>query len=247
MDIRSAPIAIYDSGDGALTVLAALRKAFPHERWILVRDRRHVPYGNKSPEQLHRFGRDCLDRVAAIGVKAAVVACHTSSALALPYLQACYDFPLLGMLEPTAQGLAQYTANTSIAWLATAASVKADLLLPRARALGFQGDWRAVACRHWAEHIEMGMLELELRDMVKQTLHSHLEWLVVEKVCILYGCTHYPLLDAIVAEYLAEYSLASVSRIDPALWVVQALDRLLRAEGLQAPVDIMRNCSVTLA
>lgn len=95
-----APIGIFDSGLGGLTVLREIERALPAEDLIYVGDTARVPYGIKSAETVTRYSREICDFLAKQGVKAIVVACNTSSALALEALRPNYSMPLLGVLEP---------------------------------------------------------------------------------------------------------------------------------------------------
>ena len=232
---KDAPIAVYDSGDGALAVLATLRRIFPQERWLLVQDRAHAPYGEKSAQQVFQLGYQTMERIAMHGVKACVVACHTSSSVILPELQYRFSFPIIGMLLPSAAGLACYYPQATIACLATPGSIHQNRLLPLARSLGFNGEWLAIACPDWASCVDRRVGVSASRRAVARVLAPYRERLVAQQAVLFYGCTHYPWLDAVVAEYLA------LSRVDPSWWVAQRLGATLRAYGVLKSVDMPRD------
>jgi glutamate racemase len=160
-------------------------------------------------------------------VKAIVVACHTSSAIALPLLRKHFPVPMVGMLYPTARMLAEKYRNDDIIWLATPASVKAEKLEPLARHMGFQGQWYSVACPHWVDCIEAGKT-FEVERLLMAWVEQHQVLLQTPNVKILYGCTHYPLIHRILKRYLPGFDC-----IDPAQAVAEALESMLEQTGMQ--------------
>ncbi|MBA2556032.1 MAG: aspartate/glutamate racemase family protein, partial [Chloroflexi bacterium] len=99
-DVRS--IGFFDSGVGGLTVLREVLRRLPQESTVYLGDNLRAPYGPRSDDEVQRFSSQCLDELAARDVKAIVVACNTSSAIALPELRRRYDLPILGVVRPGA-------------------------------------------------------------------------------------------------------------------------------------------------
>src|SRR5688572_23349341 len=98
-----APLGIFDSGLGGLTVVRAIREALPDERIVYLGDTARVPYGTRSAETIVRYARGCAKMLVERGVKALVVACNTVSAVALDMLRVEFDLPVLGVVEPGAR------------------------------------------------------------------------------------------------------------------------------------------------
>ena len=189
------PIGVFDSGVGGLTILRAIRQALPCENLVYVADAAHVPYGQKSPEQIR-------DRAVAIGgfllgqaAKVIVVACNTATAAAIDVLRERLSIPIVGV-EPAIKPAVAATRSGVVGVLATPATLASE----RYRSLieRFAGDIRIVAqpCAGLAEHIERGDLDGErterlLRGFVEPLLAAHADVIVL-------GCTHYPLVAHIV-------------------------------------------------
>ena len=100
--MNNAPIGVFDSGIGGLTVARSIYERLPNESTIYFGDTARVPYGPKSPETVRRYSLEILEWLVAKGVKAVVIACNTSTAHALPALQAASPVPVLGVIEPGA-------------------------------------------------------------------------------------------------------------------------------------------------
>src|SRR3954464_8643530 len=108
---NSAPIGVFDSGLGGLTVARALRELMPKESIAYFGDTARLPYGTKSPATVHRFTRQCLRFLMSMHPKLLVVACNTASALALDKLQDDFDVPVIGVLEPGARAAVDVAAH----------------------------------------------------------------------------------------------------------------------------------------
>lgn len=212
-----SPIGVYDSGVGALTVIPALKRYMPKENWLVLSDNANVPYGDKSSDQIIECSFNCIKRLQKHGVKAVIVACHTSSAFAVDVLQKEFDFPIIGMLYPTAFGIASFYQKKDVIWLATNASVNADKVEPLARSLGYLGDFHAIACKGWVESIEKGLHKKDVgfQNQVQEILSPYLQILSQKKAVVLYGCTHYPWVEPIITQKLC----LPVQCINPADWV----------------------------
>ena len=225
---RDGAIALYDSGRGVESVLNACQLLMPREQWLIMQDAQHQSYGNKTDDEIIQAGYRCFQTMTKDNVKAIVVACHTSSAIALPWLAQRYALPMVGMLRPTARLLAEAYREDLIVWLATPASVQADRIVPLARQLGFKGQFHAVACHQWVDCIEQNRVS-DLHQLVSSFVQRYRDVLSKPRCKILYGCTHYPLLDGIVEKYL---SGLPCERIDPAVSVAEALQLLLQQRNI---------------
>ena len=189
------PIGVFDSGVGGLTILRAVREALPCENLVYVADAAHVPYGEKSPQQIR-------DRAMAIGgfligqsVKVIVVACNTATAAAIDQLRERLSVPIVGV-EPAVKPAVAATRSGVVGVLATPATLASE----RYRGLieRFAAGVRIVAqpCAGLAEHIERGDLDGEHTE---QMLRGFVEPLLAAQAdVIVLGCTHFPLVAHII-------------------------------------------------
>ena len=229
----SRAIGFFDSGVGGLTVLREVVRRLPAESTIYLGDNARTPYGPRSDDEVRRFSAECLDELAARDVKAIVVACNTSSAIALPSLRLRYDVPILGVVRPGASAAAIATRNRRVGVIATQATV-------RSRAY-FQ------AIKEEDPFIEV--LEHATPDLVPLVEAGHLDGGLVEDVVrtsvapllqpgqnidtLLLGCTHYPLLGPVIRRVVGP----AMAVIDSASATASALAGLLEIHGLQATAD----------
>lgn len=218
-------IGIYDSGLGGLTVLHQLQKQLPQEPVLYFGDTARVPYGSRSAAELLTFGREILTWMGEQGVKMVLVACNTSSALVLEELQREFPWPILGLILPGAR--AAVSTGRRIGVLATPATVDSGAY-PRAirEACPQAGVWQ-VPCPELVPLIEQGRSQT---PEARQILTSYLAPLLNVRVdTLIYGCTHYPLLDDLTAELLPP----QVRRVDPAKALVRAAAQELDVLGLK--------------
>ena len=124
---KTAPIGVFDSGVGGLTVAREIMRNLPHEKIVYFGDTARVPYGSKSKETILRYSRQIVRFLQTQEVKAIVVACNTASALALETIREEIDIPIIGVVKPGAKVAAQTTRNKKIGLIGTRATVKSDL------------------------------------------------------------------------------------------------------------------------
>jgi glutamate racemase len=193
----NAPIGVFDSGIGGLTVVAALRQALPDERILYIGDTARVPYGGKSAETVTRYSREISDVLVAEGTKLIVVACNTASALAVPQLTQNYDVPMVGVLEPGAAAAVKATQSGKIGIIGTRATVASGAYQRAIATLNPELSVTAAPCPLLVPLIEEGLFQDPITDLV---LRRYLEPMLDSGIdTLVLGCTHYPLLkDAIL-------------------------------------------------
>jgi glutamate racemase len=227
------PIGFFDSGVGGLTVLREVMRRLPSESTIYLGDNARAPYGPRSDAEVRRFSAECLDELAARDVKAIVVACNTSSAIALPELRLRYDRPLLGVVRPGATAAALATRNQRVGVIATQATV-------RSRAY-FQAIKEEDPFVEVVEHatprlvplVEAGQLDGPLvEEVVRESIAPILDSQHGIDTLLL-GCTHYPLLAPVIRGIIG----SDVAVIDSASATASALAGLLEIHSLNAPID----------
>jgi glutamate racemase len=225
---RQAPIGVFDSGVGGLSVLAEIERLLPRESLLYVADCGHIPYGEKSAA----FIRERCGQIAGFfrqqGAKALVVACNTATVAGVAELRERYpDWPVVGM-EPAVKPAAAATRNGVVGVLATTGtlqSAKFAALLDR-----FASDIRVVTqpCPGLVELIEQGDLQA---PALRTLLHGYVQPLL-DAGCdtLILGCTHYPFLKPLLAEWLAPETVL----IDTGAAVARQLQRLLAQGDLQS-------------
>jgi glutamate racemase len=192
-----APIGVFDSGIGGLTVVAQLRRALPNERILYVGDTARVPYGGKSAETVTRYSREISDLLVEEGAKLIVAACNTASALAVPALADAYEIPMIGVLEPGAEAAVKATRSGKIGVIGTRATVASEAYSRAIAELNPEFSVTATACPLLVPLIEEGLFQDPITDL---TLRRYLDPMLTSGIdTLVLGCTHYPLLkDAIL-------------------------------------------------
>jgi glutamate racemase len=224
-------IGFFDSGVGGLTVLREVMRRLPAESTIYVGDNARAPYGPRSDDEVIRFSEQCLDELAARDVKAIVVACNTSSAIALPHLRLRYDLPLLGVVRPGATAAALATRNRRVGVIATVATVRSRAYFQAIKEEDPFVEVDELATPELVPMVEAGQLEGPLvedvvADQIAPMLHQR-----KGIDTLLLGCTHYPLLAPVIRKIIG----SDVAVIDSASATASALAALLEMHSLAAP------------
>jgi glutamate racemase len=235
------PIGVFDSGVGGLTVLRALRKAMPNERYIYLGDTARLPYGSKSSETIQQYSLQAAALLMSRNIKCLVVACNTASATALPLLQQQFSqIPVIGVVEPGARAGCAASSNGRIAVIATESTVQggayqAAIARTRADAIVV-----ARACPLFVALAEEGWTS---GPIVESIAHRYLDGLfdvAQAPDTLLLGCTHFPVLRDALQNVVGEH----INLVDSADTTASALtklldDRALRATGTLGDVHFM--------
>lgn len=240
---RRLMIGIFDSGIGGLTVLRALHVALPKAPLLYLADFGYSPYGDRSEQDILNRSHTILHWMKKRGVSLVVVACHTSSAVLTPALIAACGLPVVTMLQPTLNGILHHPQRQhwtkGIAILATALSIQKGTLMAALRDHGFHLPIHPIACPELAPLIESCQWERALAYVEGQTL----SWFKTTPVdALVYGCTHYPLIEPWVQELALHGAYAP--RIDPAHAVVSLVQQMLSPMSTMASVPLAPASSV---
>ena len=226
--MREAPIGVFDSGVGGLSVLAEIQQLLPNESLLYVGDCGNIPYGEKSPEFIRQRCSVVAEFFVRQGAKALVVACNTATVAGVADLRRDYpDWPIIGM-EPAVKPAAAATRSGVVGVLATTGtlqSAKFAALLDR-----FATDVRVITqpCPGLVELIEAG--DLHSQELCR-LLAGYLEPLLAAGCdTIILGCTHYPFLKPLLKQMLP----ADISLIDTGAAVARQTQRLLAERELLA-------------
>jgi glutamate racemase len=199
-DPCQAPLGVFDSGVGGLTVVRALRELLPQESIIYLGDTARVPYGSKSPDTIRRFSVEDTQFLINHGVKAVVVACNTATAHALPLLQATFRVPVIGVIEPGVEATLADGRAERVGIIGTAGTIRSSAY-QYALAMRRPGlQIHAVATPLLVPFIEEGWTE---HPSLKLVLKEYLDPLLEKGIdTLMLGCTHYPLLMPVLKKML---------------------------------------------
>jgi glutamate racemase len=221
----SYPIGIFDSGVGGLTVLSELRKQLPHEAVVYFADTARLPYGSKSPTEIVEFVYQILTWMQSHQVKMVIMACNTSSALALDILRPHFDFPVLGLILPGARAAVKQGKRVGV--IATEATVKSNAYAQAMQETRADVKVWQIACPEFVPLIEGDRLN---DPYTIEVASSYLEPLIQAQIdTLVFGCTHYPHLKGVLARVLP----CAVNFINPAAYVVKAAVQELELLGLR--------------
>jgi glutamate racemase len=199
-DNRERPIGVFDSGIGGLTVLRALTEALPGEDFIYLGDTARLPYGTKSNEVILRYSCENSEFLLAKGIKMLVVACNTSSAVALAEISRLTVIPVIGVIEPGAAAAVKASRSGKIGVIGTEATIASGAYTRALQALRPRAEIYTRACPLLVPLVEEGWTENEIAE---QTVAFYLESLKQSGIdTLLLGCTHYPLLRGLFERVL---------------------------------------------
>lgn len=214
MDGTRAPIGIYDSGVGGLTVWLALKKCIKLNL-IYYGDTAHVPYGDKTKEQILYYSHNIISFLQKQQVRLVVAACNTSSALAIPTLQLSSGIPLFEMITPAVEKGIETTENQRIGLIATVGTVNSGSYQKRFQEVAPTVKLFTQPCPKLVPLIEAGKLD---GPVVYTALHQYLDPLLEQNIdTLILGCTHYPFLLKAIQDIVGP----AVKIVDPAWQTAQ--------------------------
>lgn len=226
--MSTAPLGVFDSGIGGLTVAHAIFERLPGESVVYFGDTARVPYGPKSPETVRRYSGEILQYLLQRGVKMVVVACNTSTAHALDDLRWRSPVPVIGVIEPGARAAVAATRNGRIGVIGTAGTIASGAYERAIKARRPEAIVISQACPLLVPLIEEGWFDHPATELIAR---EYLEPLLASEVDVLVlGCTHYPLLKPLLGRVLGP----GVRLIDSAEETAAEVARELAAAGLGA-------------
>ncbi|MFI5228921.1 MAG: glutamate racemase [Gemmatimonadales bacterium] len=226
-----APIGVFDSGIGGLTVAQEVIRQLPRESVIYFGDTARVPYGPKSPDTVRRYSREIATFLSQQGVKGIVVACNTATAHALGMLRDEMDMPVIGVVEPGARAAVAATRTGRVGVIGTVGTIKSGAYERAIRALNPDVIITARACPLFVPLVEEGWTEHEATRLVAREYLAPLLDADIDTMVL--GCTHYPLLRTLLSDVLG----AGVRLIDSAEETAAETARTLATASLTASPD----------
>jgi glutamate racemase len=195
---RDAPLGVFDSGLGGLTVVRALREALPGESLVYLGDTARVPYGTKGAATIVKYALGCAAHLVARDVKALVVACNTVSAVAPDRLRVELDIPVLGVIEPGARAAVEATRSGRIGVLATAGTIASGAYVRAVSQVSTRAEVFGQPAPLLVPLAEEGWTEGEVPRLAVRRYIEPLARADVDVVVL--GCTHYPLLRGVIED-----------------------------------------------
>lgn len=225
-DRRQAPIGVFDSGVGGLTVAREIMRQLPKEHIVYFGDTARVPYGSKSKDNIIRYSRQIVRFLQTKEVKAIVIACNTASALALDIVRSETDIPVIGVIVPGARSAIQATQTKKIGVIGTEATIRSEMYTKVMQEMDPKVRVTGKACPLFVPLVEEGFAKHHVTEEIidyylKPMRESDIDTLIL-------GCTHYPLLRSGIRAYMGE----SVNIVNPAYETAMDLKELLEREHM---------------
>ena len=216
-----APIGVFDSGIGGLTLVKALMEEMPQESIVYFGDTARVPYGTKSKSTIVKFSLENVEFLLRFNVKCIVIACNTSSSWALPTLRKYFKVPIIGVVRPGAQAAVRATRNRRIGIAGTRATVNSGAYETAIHRIDPAIKVYSQSCPLFVPLVEEGWLN---GAICTEVAHRYLDPMVRQGVdTLILGCTHYPLLESTIRKVMGP----KVSLIDSARQTVSEVRGVL--------------------
>ena len=226
MEQKSAPIGVFDSGVGGLTVAREIMRQIPNEKIIYFGDTARVPYGSKSQETVTRFSKQIVRFLQTFQVKTIVVACNTASAYALDELEKECEIPIIGVVKPGAKVAAEVTRNGRIGVIATEATIGSQIYSKYIKELNRDVTIYGKACPLFVPLVEEGLWQDPVTDEIARRYLAELIDIDIDTLIL--GCTHYPLIRSTLGRIMG----GDETLVNPAYETARELKELLEEKGL---------------
>ena len=224
--MSDAPVGIFDSGIGGLTVARAVFERLPGESTIYYGDTARVPYGPKSPETVRRYSLEILHWLLGEGVKAVVIACNTSTAHALAALQAESPVPVIGVIDPGARAAVARAGSAPVGVIGTAGTIASGAYDRAIRRLAPDARVVQQPCPLFVPLVEEGWFDHPAAELVAREYLAPLTVAGVRSLVL--GCTHYPLLAGLLGRVMGD----DVALVDSGRETAAVLEEVLAERGI---------------
>jgi glutamate racemase len=222
---QQAQLGVFDSGVGGLTVLRELYRQLPNESILYFGDTARLPYGTRSQAEILQFVREILTWMVCQNVKMVIMACNTSSALALEQVRSEFQIPILGVILPGARAAVQQGRRIGV--IATPATAASNAYRHAIEEIDPTVQVWQVGCPEFVPLIEQNQVSDPYTKAIAQ---EYLAPLLDRQIdTLVYGCTHYPHLAPVLKTVLP----SAVQLVDPAIHVVAAAAQELELLGLR--------------
>lgn len=223
---RNAPVGVFDSGVGGLTVAREIIRQMPEERIVYFGDTARLPYGSKSQDTVLRYSRQIIRFLMTKKVKAIVIACNTASAYALETVEKELDIPIIGVIRAGARTAVHATRNGKIGVIGTEGTVSSGIYTDVMKAMRPDIEVTAKACPLFVPLVEEGLFHDSVTDEIASRYLSVLKGRFIDTLVL--GCTHYPLIRSTLGRLMGD----GVTLVNPAYETAVELKALLEERGL---------------
>lgn len=225
----TAPIGVFDSGVGGLTVAREIMRNLPNEHIVYFGDTARVPYGSKSKDTIIRYSRQIIRFLKTQNVKAIVIACNTATALALDTVEKEFDIPIIGVIKSGARVAVDTTVNKRVGVIGTESTINSHMYHKLIQELDPDVTVYGKACPLFCPLVEEGWLKDPVTEEVAK---RYLDELLQQDIdSLILGCTHYPLLRSLLRGIVGD----QVNLVNPAYETAKELERLLIDRNLVNP------------
>lgn len=231
--MNNAPIGVFDSGLGGLTVAREIMRNLPRERIVYFGDTARVPYGNKSKPTVVRYSRQIVRFLMQQEIKAIVIACNTATALAIEEVKEEAGIPVIGVVEPGAVTAAAVTKNKQVGVIATRATTSTNAYAKAIHRIDPEINVISEACPLLVPLAEEGWIHDRITDEI---IMRYLDDLLEHDIdTLILGCTHYPLFRSEIRKLVGD----KITLVNPAYETAKELERMLAAQKLtnEAPMN----------
>ena len=223
---KTAPVGVFDSGVGGLTVAREISRQLPKENIVYFGDTARVPYGSKSQNTIIRFSEQIIRFLKTKQVKAIVIACNTASALALDAVRDEFDIPIMGVVIPGARAAVEATKNRKVGVVGTDATVQSGMYTKVIREMAPDITVIEKACPLFVPLVEEGFKE---HVVTQEIIEYYLESMKHTDIdAMILGCTHYPLIRSKIREYMG----GRIQIVNPAYETAMDLKKMLEERGM---------------
>ena len=240
---RSAPLGVFDSGLGGLTVVRALREHLPHEDIVYLGDNARVPYGTRSPETVIRYAITCSRELASRGVKAIVVACNTVSSVAIDPLRAELDLPITGVIVPGARAATEAAGEAPVGVLATVGTISSGAYRRAVASFSSRTEVIGQPAPLLVALAEEGWMQGEVPRLVVRRYLS--AFFGPERGaglprdakvgCVVLGCTHFPPFVELISDQLRDLGGRGIPVVDSAVNTARDVRDFLERRAMSNP------------
>ena len=224
---KAAPIGVFDSGVGGLTVMREISRQLPCENIIYFGDTARVPYGSKSQNNVIRFSEQIIRFLQTKQVKAIVIACNTASSLALESVQERFAVPIIGVVIPGARAAVEVTQNRKVGVVGTDATVQSGMYTKVIHKMAPDIVVLEKACPLFVPLVEEGFKEHVVTEEVIEYYLDSLRNTEIDAMIL--GCTHYPLLRSKIRAFMGD----KIQIVNPAYETAMDLKKLLKQQGIE--------------
>lgn len=208
--MNNNPIGIFDSGIGGLTVVKEIRRILPNENIVYLGDTARLPYGTKSVDAIIQFSLENAEFLISRGAKLVVIACYSSTSVALDIVQKNLAVPVIGVIQPGVEKAVELTKNGKIGVIGTSLTIYSGAYEKAFRKISERCEVLGKACPLFISLVEEGWLDHPATELIAQTYLGPLKEDNIDT--ILLGCTHFPLLMQVFQKIMGKINYVDASR-----------------------------------